>query len=342
MPAPSIKATPEPDATTVAAIHVRETHPGLLAIEAAVVGREPDRDATVTRYDTPLLPPSRPETTGSRATLTVLTGLYAGLIVAIDADPVTIGRAADADLSVQEMGVSRVHARVARSPDGEFYVEDLGSRNGTFLRAGRVGVASLQSGDQLQLGPHLRVRFAVVDVEEEALYRRLYQSSILDALTHVFNRRYFGDRLVAETGHARRSGSDVTVLMIDVDGLKGVNDHFGHLSGDRALCMVAARIVRVLRVEDMLARYGGDEFVVLAAGTGNEEGLHLAERIRRAVEELSMSARGREVRLTASIGIASFTELASRDGPSAALIALADRRMYVAKNSGKNRVCSSG
>lgn len=251
-----------------------------------------------------------------------------------------IGRDPDADLVVEETGVSRHHVRIVPSPDGTFYAQDLGSTNGTFLHAERIGVSSLQAGDVLQLGPHLRVRFAIVDSEAEALYRRLYESSIHDALTRVFNRRYLGDRLMAEIAHARRTGGDVTVLMIDVDCLKEINDHCGHLAGDRALCTVAARIMRVLRIEDMLARYGGDEFVVLAVGSASEEALHLAERVRRAVEDLRMSARGHEVRITASIGLASLAEVRAREAPWTDLIALADARMYSAKASGKNRVCA--
>jgi two-component system cell cycle response regulator len=183
------------------------------------------------------------------------------------------------------------------------------------------------------------VRFAMLDTAEESLHRHLYESSVHDPLTHAFNRKYLNDRLLAETAHARRSQTEVVVLMIDVDRLKDINDRFGHLAGDRALCAIAARIQTVLRVEDILARYGGDEFVVVATGTVGAEVGQLAERVRRTVEGLQMSARGHEVRLTASIGVASLTELESKEDPVANLLALADARMYRAKTSGKNRLC---
>jgi two-component system cell cycle response regulator len=290
--------------------------------------------------DTPLLPAPLPSSTESRATLTVLTGVKAGHVVAIGATPVLIGRTVLADLVVDDPGVSRDHARVVRTSAGGYYVEDLGSTNGTFVGSERVGVSALHQGDLLRLGPELRIRFAITDEAEESLHRRLYESSLYDALTHVFSRKYLGDRLVAEIAHARRASGDTAVLMIDVDCLKEVNDRFGHLAGDRALCTVTARILRSMRVEDVLARYGGDEFVVLAIGAGVAEAAQLAERVRRAVEGLNMSARGQEVRLTISIGVASLREIVASDDGGGVLLELADARLYCAKAAGRNRVCA--
>jgi two-component system cell cycle response regulator len=302
----------------------------------AVTERRPDPAAlpadagSCPQLNTPLLPASLPPAANARATLTVLTGLQAGRLVAVDGAPVTIGRGPGADLVVHEAGVSRLHARVARLPRGAFYVEDLGSSKGTFVGAARVGVSLLHQVDLLQLGPQLRVRFAIVDSVEDSLYRQLYDFSTHDPLTHPFNRKYLS--------RARCASGDVAVLMIDVDALKTVNDRFGHLAGDRALCTVAARIKRVLRVEDVLARHGGDEFVVLVSGTDRADAIRLAERVRRAVEGLRMGARGREVAITTSIGVASLAELAASDEPVTALVAMADARMHGAKASGGNRV----
>jgi diguanylate cyclase (GGDEF)-like protein len=297
-------------------------------------------DASAPRRDTPLLPPSVPPTTHSRATLVVLTGVHAGRIVAIHTEALTIGRAPESDLVIDEIGVSHHHARIGSTAEGGFYLEDLASTNGTFLATERVGLALLRTGDLLRLGPHIRLRFAVVDAVEESLYRHLYESSMHDPLTHLFNRRYMTDHLTEAVDDSRLSGGAVAVLMIDVDALKDVNDRFGHLAGDRALCTVGARILRSLRAGDVLARYGGDEFVVLATGTDTVDTLALAERVRRAVEGLNLSARGHEVRMTASIGVAALVEVVDSDDPAAALLALADSRMYRAKASGKNRVCT--
>jgi diguanylate cyclase (GGDEF)-like protein len=298
----------------------------------------PPEEESASSRKTPLLPASFPPLVESRATLTVLTGLHAGHLVPIDGSPVTIGRAPDSDLVIDDAGLSRHHVRIARAPDGAFYAEDLGSRNGTYLRKDRIGIALLQGRDVLQLGPHLQVRFAVLDSVEEKLHRGLYESSIHDPLTNAFNRKYLADRLLAETALAQRASGELIVLMIDIDCLKDVNDKFGHLAGDRALSAIAARIQTVLRGGDVLARYGGDEFVVVAVGIPHAEAWQFAERIRSAIEGLHLSARGREVRITASIGAASLAELQPSDDPAAALLALADARMYDAKATGRNRV----
>jgi diguanylate cyclase (GGDEF)-like protein len=293
--------------------------------------------------NTPLLPKPLSYEGRARGTLTVLTGVQAGRVLAVDGDRVTIGRAADADLVVDEIGVSRYHVRVAREPQGRFYAEDLASTNGTFICDTRIGLALLRQLDVLRVGPELRVRFAIVDAVEESLGRHLYESSVRDPLTQAFNRRHLADRMLAEIARARRSQTDLSVLMIDVDALKTVNDGFGHLAGDRALCAVATRVQHAIRAEDVFARYGGDELVVLALGTGHAAALELADRVRRAVGNLRMSAGGREVAITTSIGVVSLHELSDSDEPVATqLLGMADARMYGAKSLGGNKVSTEG
>jgi len=290
--------------------------------------------------ETPVLPVRTYVATGSRATLTLLTGMNAGHLVSIDASSVTIGRAPDGDFVVDDPGVSRCHARVGRGPDGAFYLEDLLSTNGTFVGAGRVGVVPLRGGEIVQLGPTLLMRFAIVAPGEESLHRRLYDSATRDPLTRIYNRKYFADRLVVEIAQARRSNGEVALLIADLDSLKHVNDTFGHLAGDRVLCVVGARLKGTIRAEDVLARYGGDEFVVVAPRTGLAEAQLLGERIRRAVEGLRLSARGQTTSVTLSIGCAALSEVPPTDEAGLGLIALADRRLYRAKETGRNRVCT--
>lgn len=291
------------------------------------------------RRDTPVIGAYARKASSFRATLTLLTGAQAGRLAAIEASPMILGRAADSDMVLEDPGVSRRHARLVRTAAGGFYIEDLRSTNGTFVNWGRVGLSLLQGGEVLHIGPHLRMRFAIVDAVEEALYRRLYESSIRDALTQLFNREYLRDRLVVEIAHARRTNADLALLAIDIDSLKQVNDRFGHAIGDRALCSVADCMKRAVPINDVLARYGGDEFLIVATAVGGiEAAAHLAERVRRSVEELDLAMCGQEVRLTLSIGIASLSELTTIEHPISALMALSDERLYRAKAAGRNCV----
>jgi two-component system cell cycle response regulator len=305
---------------------------GASGVHSAVVHEE-------SRCHTPLLPVAPPRSGDGRPTLTLLTGLHAGRIVVIDGASLTLGRDADVGLVVDDCGVSGCHARIGRTREGSYFVEDLLSTNGTFVGSDRVRVASLHDGDVLQLGPTVRFRFAVIDSREVSLYRRLYDSSMRDPLTRTFNRTYLADRLFAETARARRTDRQLGILMVDVDCMKEVNDHFGHLAGDRALCAISLGIQRTLRVEDLLGRYGGDEFVVVAIDAGRVEALGLADRVRRAIGGLHTTARGQRVTLTVSIGVASLLDVAPCDDV-AALLARADQRLYAAKAAGKNRVCA--
>jgi diguanylate cyclase (GGDEF)-like protein len=275
-----------------------------------------------------------------RATLTFLTGFNAGQVFALDKAEHTMGRGTDADVWADDSAVSRHHARVVRSGAGEYRLEDLGSTNGTFVGGTRVKSVELASGDRVQLGPNIAMRFAFLDDQEEELQRRLYESSTRDALTLVYNRKYFAERLLSEVAHARRHKAELSLLMLDLDEFKKTNDVHGHLAGDMVLRVVASRVSRLIRVEDVLARYGGEEFVILARSTSHTEAVHLAERTRAEVEQLRIAARAASLRVTTSIGVAALAELPEAAPPSE-LLSLADTRLYRAKMAGRNRVCAT-
>jgi diguanylate cyclase (GGDEF)-like protein len=273
-----------------------------------------------------------------RATLTVLTGMEAGQVYSLAETGCTIGREPGVEIVVDDQAVSRKHARILPMAGG-FFIEDLQSTNGTFVSGTRVARVELSPGDRIQLGPNLVVRYTLIDGTEEALQRRLYESSTRDPLTGAFNRAYLGERLLAETSHARRHKSELTLLMIDLDAFKRVNDEHGHLAGDAVLQAVAQLLLHVVRVEDVLARYGGEEFVVLLRATTLDGAARLAERLRAAVSKERVAVDGKELSVTVSIGAAALSELPADQGATE-LLAVADARLYRAKIAGRNRVCS--
>jgi two-component system cell cycle response regulator len=292
------------------------------------------------RRDTPLFP-SRPKRKGlARPALTITTGLDAGRLFVIPREGVTVGRSRDAQLFADDPGVSARHAYVGPTPEGGYAIEDLGSTNGTFVGMARVERAALSSGDQVQLGPAFRLRYALMDDDDVSLRGGLYEYSVRDSLTRAFNRRYLLERLFLEILHVQRAGGAVAIVMFDLDHFKALNDTYGHLAGDRALLAVADDVRRALRREDVFARYGGEEFIILARETTHPEAIRLAERVRRSIAALCLSACRTRVSVTVSVGVASLSELDAPTASARALIALADTRLYAAKAAGRDRVCA--
>jgi two-component system cell cycle response regulator len=163
----------------------------------------------------------------------------------------------------------------------------------------------------------------------------MYDAALYDALTKAFNKRHFLDRLPIEISHAKRHRTPLSLLMIDADHFKQVNDRYGHVAGDHVLTTLA-RIVRgTLRAEDLFARYGGEEFCVLCRDTPLANASGLAERLRAKVETFLVEHEAQRIPVTISIGVASWL-----DQPDGAmkLISDADEALYEAKRSGRNRV----
>jgi two-component system cell cycle response regulator len=275
--------------------------------------------------------PSSPD----RALLTVLVGLNAGEVFAMDRDETILGRGRDANVGIDDVGISRRHARIVRTEGGMHILEDLGSANGVFINGHKVQRGDLASGDRIQLGPTLILRFSFITPDEEALAHKLYKGSTRDALTGLYNRKYAGERLTAEVAYAQRHGTLLSLVLFDLDHFKRVNDSFGHQAGDVVLRVVAAQVLRAVRTEDVLARYGGEEFVVLVRGIEHKSVCVLADRVRRCVERLSIPWKSGALKVTVSIGVALLSECGPK-GTVEALVALADERLYQAKAAGRN------
>jgi diguanylate cyclase (GGDEF)-like protein len=168
--------------------------------------------------------------------------------------------------------------------------------------------------------------------------RRLEQLATTDALTRVLNRRALADRLAIEMDRARRYASSLTILLIDIDYFKRVNDSAGHLAGDEVLRQVASHVQAAVRTVDIVARYGGEEFVVILPETSATGAVIFAERLRMGIEAQEFIIGPLEIRLTVSIGISTFpaADIASADD----FFARADAAMYRAKQDGRNQVRS--
>jgi diguanylate cyclase (GGDEF)-like protein len=274
----------------------------------------------------------------SRAVLTTTTGTQTGRVYVIPAgEIVTLGRNDNCSVRFDDASVSGMHARIVLIGQ-DFMFADNQSTNGSYVNDVRITSPSrLADGDRVRLGPNCLMRFNLVDEDEEAALKRMYEAALYDGLTKVFNRKHLDERLDAEIAYAVRHNAELSAMILDVDFFKKVNDTYGHLAGDQVLRITAQVLARGLRTEDLIGRYGGEEFVVVARGIPVQHAWLVADRLRQAVEGTPISFENQELRVTMSGGVASLRECNGRfDKPT--LLGLADQRLYQAKQSGRNRV----
>ena len=277
-----------------------------------------------------------------KACFVVLGGLDLGSIIDIQATTMSIGRDPDCDLVLRDDSISRRHVDVQRVDSERILVKDLGSTNGIFVDGDKVTSAILKDGDKILLGRRTVLKYVLQDELEESYQRKMYESSTFDGLTGVFNRKYCDQKVRSDLSFARRHQIPFSLLMMDIDRFKSINDTYGHSVGDAVLVSVATTMSETIRTEDTLCRYGGEEFVVIAQGTDLTGGKALAERIRVRVEEneiLMKSERIIAVKATISIGVIEIPPGVAA-APEVA-ISHADKNLYIAKNDGRNRVVAS-
>lgn len=171
-----------------------------------------------------------------------------------------------------------------------------------------------------------------------ALNKELEEISITDSLTQVFNRQYFMDRIKQEVKRSYRYGTHVSLLMLDIDYFKKVNDTYGHQAGDSVLAGVAGLIKDGLRDTDLFARYGGEEFCLLAMAMDQAGAELLAERLRKKVESAEFVPGGNKLKVTVSIGVSAWVPEIKENFEE--LVRRADSALYSAKQEGRNRICS--
>jgi two-component system, cell cycle response regulator len=272
------------------------------------------------------------------ASVLVLSGPLAGQFYKIPRNGGVIGRDPDVEIRLLDPGISRRHAEILRTEDGHYILKDLESRYGVYVEGAKITEKRVSDGDRLQLSGETVLRLRYQDPKETEIIEKIQDAATRDALTSVSNRRYFVERLEQEFAFARRHRTSLGVMMIDVDHFKRVNDEHGHAVGDEVLRTVGRTLHDAVRTEDLVARYGGDEFIVLSRGAGPEDIARFAERLRTTMREKVIRSHGEEFLLTLSIGLACF----ENNDPSTMmeLIARADSGLYAAKRQGRDRVAA--
>jgi len=292
--------------------------------------------------DTLAMPPPAQQSKGrTRALLTVISGPGAGRAFSVKDHETLLGRGKEAHVRLDDAGASRLHARILSLDENDYLLEDLESTNGTFIDGKKVTRVKLNSGDRIHIGPNVSVSVAILDSQAEMLTHQLYESAMRDPLTRTYNRRYFVERMASELAFAQRHSGQLALIMFDIDRFKQINDRYGHMAGDEVLREVSSQVARMIRAEDVFARFGGEEFVLLVRGIEHHNVGRFAERIRTAIEKLEIAAEGSVLRTTVSGGYVSLNELSDDSRTIEILIRTADERLYRAKAAGRNRTSGS-
>lgn len=273
----------------------------------------------------------------AKAYLTVIRGSDhdLGSYVVIERE-VSLGRGSGCDLQLRDHAVSREHVRIERSDDGRCTLIDLNSMNGTHVGTQRVTEPQLLGdGDKVFLGDTV-LRFALADDLDLGFQTEVAQIVGQDPLTGLESKRRFDDALAFAFESSLRSDTPFSLMMMDMDGVKGINDIHGHLFGAHVIGETGRIIASLLRADDHACRFGGDEFCAFLPGVACEAAIEIAEQIRKAVESAQMEKDDIALAPTLSVGVAGRTS----EVDSLVLLAKADAALYRAKGAGKNRTAT--
>jgi diguanylate cyclase (GGDEF)-like protein len=250
-----------------------------------------------------------------------------------------LGRSPENNLCLAEPEVSRRHARLQVAEDQQSVeLRDLGSTNGVFVNGLRVqadpGPVKLVAEDVIRVAGHA-FKLKHMDALERGFHQDMVVRTTLDPLTGVGNRATVLHQLESHVELARRHHRSLSVVLVDLDWFKRVNDTHGHQAGDRALEAFGALLLRRLRGSDPVGRLGGDEFLIVLPETTALLALAASDGLRRALAEHPLPwVEGHQLTLTCSLGVA---ELKPGDMDGGALLARADAALYAAKAGGRNR-----
>jgi diguanylate cyclase (GGDEF)-like protein len=264
--------------------------------------------------------------------LVVIAGLEVGQRVVVDRT-VTIGRHPDCALILSDPLISSFHARVEDRGDSWTLV-DLGSTNGTRVNGERATEVALDPGDKLGLGKTV-IRYESQDHHEQQYAAQLERLLNKDDLSGLFVRRKFDSELARIVQGAAASGASVSLLVMDLDGIKKINDTHGHLFGAFVIGESGKLIGEVIGLRGFACRFGGDEFLAALPGLGVDAAAVVAEEIRAAINGHHFERSGIVLEPGISIGVATFPSHASEP---VSLFEKGDEALYRAKGAGKNCV----
>ena len=302
-------------------------------IDQQVIKRDPSREPTAVRKSVAQI---KQEVLSKEACLVVIYGPDLGRKFTLTNQSLTVGRVDGCDIQLDEREVSRGHCKVV-CRDGRVTIHDLGSTNGTYVDDKLVEVAPLENGSLVRIGGTI-LKFLASGNLESTYHEELFNLTTQDGLTQTHNKRFLLDSLKREVGRSKRYGRPLSLMMMDIDHFKLVNDVFGHLAGDHVLKHMVEVIKERVREQDIMARFGGEEFVIILPEIDHQGAMTCAEKIRHLVEETRFIYDGSKIPVNVSIGVVS-SDSGSHDADD--ILRIVDANLYEAKRRGRNQIHGS-
>ena len=269
--------------------------------------------------------------------LVVIQGEQLGQVFRLKAGKTTMGRHPDCDIIVKQRAVSSFHAEFKVGPDGEVTLEDKNSTNGIILNQQKIDrPVILRANDLVKIGTQV-LKFLDKQADTKFL-EKLREQGKTDSLTGVWNKGHLMQALISSFDLAHR-GYALSIIILDVDHFKKINDTYGHLAGDYVL-QELCRVLREtgLRSEDVFGRFGGEEFMLILPDSALKVAQSVAERMRQSIEGHQFEFDDKKIMVTASFGVCEYNKsIESSDD----LVELADKALYQSKANGRNRVTVS-
>lgn len=272
-----------------------------------------------------------------KVNLTIIDGLESsfGKTYSFFKNIIKIGRDESNDFPINDIKISKFHCEIRVEADKQtpnIKLIDLNSTNGTYVNGQLSERSMLTSGDKIELGDVI-IRYTLNDEIEEKYHSKLYDFATTDALTGLNNKRFIMNEIKNQIRIAKRNARKLSLMIIDIDDFKKLNDTYGHIAGDIFLKKTSFNLNQLLREQDTAGRFGGEEFIILLPETNIDGAVVLAERIRRVIEDSKILFENKSIKTTISIGVAEFNNEKPEE-----LVNKADKELYKAKNSGKNKV----
>jgi two-component system cell cycle response regulator len=263
-----------------------------------------------------------------------ISGRETGKAIPLKNRNLKIGREADCDLILDNPQISRFHAEIFWQ-GSELMIKDLGSTNGVFVNGKKVSEEHLHNGDKILIGTQMYFKLVYQDAVDQTYQQSLFKAANTDALTQLYNKRYFMESLEKEFSFSKRSHQPLSLILFDIDFFKRINDTYGHIAGDRILKLVGTILTSQTRLENIACRFGGEEFAIVLRGCSSLQARQVAERIRGTIQSQKVMSKSQEINFTISLGVATFN--GKNFQTSEELLLRADELLYQAKQNGRNQ-----